>query len=397
MSRPDSHLLRFYYDRIFPFNLLFKWLTYHQMSTDPNYFAKREFAIVMARGEDDIYSRWNAFKSAQAWRQKIITQEIPPHKMDIGALYSIPVSDKQTFSHSFRPLERELVFDIDMDDYDEIRSCCKEKKVCIKCWKFLSLAMRLLTESLREDFGFTHVLWVFSGRRGLHGWVVDEAARILPSDARAGIIDYLTLVTGSAHQRKKVSIFNRNGRVHPMITRAYNTSCLYFDTIVEDQLLFERDSKNIETVFAHLSRRTGDAFKTVLEQEWTSGSSIDFWTLLRKYVPKAEWTSLAEIVLSFSYPRLDVNVSKDISHLLKAPFCCHLATGKLCVPIPPEMSDSFDPSSVPTIQQVVNEYKSQSDGLLESSLSPYFDFFEHKFLQPVLTESMAAKQNHNSF
>lgn len=65
--------------------------------------------------------------------------------------------------------------------------------------------------TILEDFGFDHILWAFSGRRGVHGWVCDKRACFLKKDGRFGVANYLQLVTGGEYKKKKVEI---NDRIH---------------------------------------------------------------------------------------------------------------------------------------------------------------------------------------
>ena len=57
----------------------------------------------------------------------------------------------------------------------------------------------------------------------------------------------------------------------------------------------------------------------------------------------------------FYCSRLDIAVSKGMNHLLKAPFCIHPKTGRVCVPFNSNKADKFNPEDVPTIVQLVEE------------------------------------------
>jgi DNA primase small subunit len=67
---------------------------------------------------------------------------------------------------------------------------------------------------------------------------------------------------------------------------------------------------------------------------------------------------MEDIILYYTYPRLDAEVSKHRNHLLKAPFCVHPKTGRVCVPVDPEKLEEFDPETVPTVAQLLRELDS---------------------------------------
>lgn len=82
--------------------------------------------------------------------------------------------------------------------------------------------------------------------------------------------------------------------------------------------------------------------------------------------------AVEDIILQYTYPRIDAEVSKHRNHLLKAPFCVHPKTGRICVPIDPETIDEFDPELVPTVGQLLQELDAAtSDSTGEEHAGPF--------------------------
>ena len=93
-----------------------------------------------------------------------------------------------------------------MTDYDPIRTCCTGAGVCRRCWKFIAAAVRVLDRGLRDQFGYRHLLWVYSGRRGIHLWVSDREALELTDDQRKALVGWMTAVQGGKETHKKVNV-----------------------------------------------------------------------------------------------------------------------------------------------------------------------------------------------
>ncbi|XP_045613645.1 DNA primase small subunit [Procambarus clarkii] len=354
---PD--LLPVYYRRLFPYSQYYTWLTYGQ--APKNYFQKREFSFTLA---DDIYLRYQSFKDEEDMEKEI--KKHCPHKIDIGAVYSFRPKDHRTVS-VFTPQEKELVFDIDMTDYDEVRTCCSGAEICHKCWKFMTIAVKILDSALRQDFGYQHILWVYSGRRGIHCWVCDESARTLSQSARSALAEYLQLIRGGENMTKKVNI---SQKLHPSLKRAEGIAKKYFnDLILEDQDLLgtpELWSKILSLIPDQTLRESLE--KTMPQcsnskQRWNT-----IQTEITRALNKADHKKgfrphlLTEIILQLVYPRLDIHVTKGLNHLLKSPFCVHPKTGRVCVCFDPQKAEQFDPMAVPNLSQLVEEINSFDAG-----------------------------------
>ena len=58
------------------------------------------------------------------------------------------------------------------------------------------IAREIMAAILEEDFDFHQIMWVFSGRRGLHCWVFDDRARALDRRCRDAVLGYCRVLKG---------------------------------------------------------------------------------------------------------------------------------------------------------------------------------------------------------
>ncbi|XP_072943475.1 DNA primase small subunit [Epargyreus clarus] len=366
-----SDKLPVYYARFFPHKEFCRWLT---CGNSPQPLANRELSFTLA---DDVYIRFLSISN----RQEFLTllQQKKPFKLDIGAVYNTKPSVGR---HDAVVLARELVFDIDLTDYDEVRTCCQEAKVCDKCWKFMVIACEILQIALRDDFGFQNILWVFSGRRGIHCWVSDYEARTLDSPGRAAVADYLCLIMGGDNLTKKVHL--RDKKLHSSIGRAIGIIDKYFNEVLEDQQ-FISSSDGLKKFLKMIPE---EALRNQVEKalERMPESSLERWetfvAIYNQFCKEngvMKWKYLIEeIKIQYCYPRLDVNVTKGFNHLLKSPFSIHPKTGKVSIAFKPDNAKNIKLDEIPTIDTLLDydpaDKKTSEKNPMETSVAIFYDF-----------------------
>ncbi|KAE8657280.1 DNA primase isoform 2 [Hibiscus syriacus] len=286
-----------------------------------------------------------------------------PFKIDIGPVYSVDPAKRHAYAQSgdnvFTPVERELVFDVDITDYDDVRYCCTGADVFLECWPLMTIAIKVIDTALRVvDMVCTAGAMKIVTERRSYTEVLEGffEAKLLPN-------------------QNLLSCQERYEKILEMIP----------DASVASELRGRwQENKRASMSKDDINHVRWEQLKFVLQsgKQKTRG--------LRRCVE--------EVVFSFTYPRLDMEgcnsitlfVSKHMNHLLKAPFCVHPKTGRVCVPIDPNNCDEFDPTTVPTLSQLLEELnrgglrqdaKNEWDG---TSLGESVKFFRTSFLQPLL-------------
>jgi DNA primase small subunit len=400
---------RGYYRDLAPLELLWKLLT----RGDPQTGGRREFAITLPGG---TMIRHHGFESHTLWRDHL-TQRFMPVALHTGPIRASKLEATGKAAEQPRVVGRELVFDIDIDAYDrdESRRCCKGKKCCKQCWKLVVAAADVIDSRL-DQMGWSHRLYVYSGSRGLHVWVLDREACSLSESARAALVNVFACqaprtevlqwragMGGSGPdgwRRGRSSSFSvQEGEAQPEV-QVLDASALYrippmpheedaarlvfgsFASMVEarqwpvpspPEWIYQRIVR-----CATLQPSFGDRDSAVKLDQY------DAWAwqkacLHRLDITKKEkgvtfagepaWTWLVRTVLSRVAPRLDAAPTVQVAHLVKTPMSVHGGSKKPAVVLSREQLSTFDPASVPTVE----ELSKLSIQAARSRLQPYVD------------------------
>ena len=116
--------------------------------------------------------RYQAFKTLDDF-EAFMTKS-PPEELHIGAIYDAPPNITRLHNLHPKPVRRELVIDIDVDGYTS-RSCgCGNAQFCRDCWLgYMNPTILAIDAFLRTELGLKKTIWAFSGRRGVHAFLLD--------------------------------------------------------------------------------------------------------------------------------------------------------------------------------------------------------------------------------
>ena len=351
---------------------------------------KREISYILQYREDEpeFCTRYLFYRNANVFRQNLVSSI--PFRIDIGAEFNLHLKNREA-KIALTAMRREYVIDIDMNDYDGIRTCCSGKKLCNSCWTFMEAAYKVLREVLYEIFGFNKILWVFSGRRGMHAWVCDQEAMGMESYERKSITNYLNVTVNNDKSDRLViqESLSKMEQVH--LFKICQRVLLPYEGFIFGEQNFlghpkkgEENFKRILTVLkrhykeakmnfgdGEIYKKARDSLKTQNYEKEGQFSSKLFETMLmifnndiKDQESKRDKTDKIrnneveltkkfkfEVIVGLLYPKIDSAVSSHTNHLLKAPFNIHSSSLLLSVPVDPE---NFDIKKIPSIQDIIS-------------------------------------------
>ncbi len=212
---------------------------------------------------------------------------------------------------------------------------------CEVCLESAKLETMKLVDILTEEFGFslTEVNLSFSGHRGYHVHVQNEAIRQLDSVARKEIVDY---VTGVGLEPAFHGL-EGSGTSRPRIVAGPGLNDVGWGSRIAKgtrELLSAATEEDLKSL--GLRRRAVDEIlgnRDPILRSWVKSGP---WGMIRG-LGADEWRAIVQRGVESQSVRIDTVVTTDIHRLIRLPGSLHGKTGLLKVSFSPADVEEFDP------------------------------------------------------
>jgi DNA primase small subunit len=358
MQSARDHVAR-YYAEFFPHETVCELLGRAWRGKDM--IQKRELCI---ETNDNLYLRWKSVSSPK--QLKMLFASFATLKFHTGAIYDKEPCHRKKLS-AITPELREFVVDIDANDYTNSGVDCDDLSSCDAAWPLVAFGMTVVRCVLTQHFGFKNIMLVYSGRRGAHLNVYDARACALTDETREAIVSFLQ---PNGHAQSGRPLYGKMLECH-FFGELYTDHVLPFWV---DHCLKSRDAGGLGILDTRQDKQdflvlfgNSYALKTLC---LNALSGVQAWLTLLEFADRSSYAAstskaLKETVMSYVWPRLDANVSKQRCHLSKAFFSLHPKTGRLCLPI---FGDpyKFNVADCPTLEGVVSRDPDHTKRFLRS-------------------------------
>jgi DNA primase small subunit len=345
-------LTRYYGSAAFPLATIVKLATRNHRVPLENV----EFGFVI----NDSFWRNKRFGSGQQLREFLA--QMKPQRLELGPVHPCALKTQEPYANL--PLQKFLVFDCDMQDVNDkhphayVRRCaCKgAARVCAEgCWFYMRVAIKCLTYVLKQVLGCRTIVPVYSGRRGVHIWVLDEQFVSRSEEERTAIVKRIKLMGKPwkyAHPEFGAYIYDfilkdafyANFLAGPRIVCAPEVPNIITD-MVRGKRMKNSDNNNNGTLV--LPDEVIEALVRVQMEAENKNAWGEFCARMNVIVPDFE----RQFIYRMMYPRLDEDVTVKHHHLVKFPFVVHPGSRRCSIPIPDV--DTWTPDMAPRLSELM--------------------------------------------
>lgn len=342
-------LIRFYLRHLYPAPLLYRMLA-SGFRDDGDY---RELALV---SNQDRYWRDPERKLRSEPQFMRYLRAMGPAQLHLGQL-----------RHASGTRTKEVVIDLDVTDFQRFCGC--GKGACALCWLHIEGASLVLHHILTCQLGLrdANLLWVLSGRKGLHCLVNDARYVAFDDGQRARFAAFLSCQTWS---RLKAFAAHLTRQTRQEWLAIFRARC------VVARRLLEIDA--FQTHVLDVLREHCPPLLDATRRAWRHAPDSEArWDALlqleqQHFGGRSDVRPALLLMLRAFYPVVDGGPLR-LGHLSKAPFSVHTSTGRVALPVERQaILDYALPEQQLTLADVCAHYRAASVDGHEDCVEPRF-------------------------